>query len=145
SDVNAMTERETAAAPAGPSASAGIALGRSECEVARYTGRPDNVEISNDPRGDRTTVLTYVKGPRPGVYRFVAGRLSSVERAPIFAMMPLMRAISASASATLRESGLRSRSSGVAGCAFEPRAEGRSRRSLAAATGLSRTFSTSRR
>jgi hypothetical protein len=27
-------------------------------------------------------VLTYLKGPWPGVYRFTAGRLVSIERAP---------------------------------------------------------------
>jgi len=83
SDANAMTEGGAARAAAAPAAPGSIALGRSECEVARYAGRPDNVELGNDPRGDRTTVLTYLKGPRPGIYRFVAGRLSSVERAPI--------------------------------------------------------------
>ena len=82
SDANALTETVAPAANAA-SAPAGIALGRSECEVARYAGLPDNVEISNDPRGDRTAVLTYLKGPRPGIYRFIAGRLSSVDRAPV--------------------------------------------------------------
>jgi hypothetical protein len=84
-DANAMTETQSqpAAAAAAPAGSAGIALGRSECDVARYAGRPDNVELGNDPRGDRTAVLTYLKGPRPGIYRFIAGRLSSVERAPV--------------------------------------------------------------
>ena len=82
SDANAMTESEPAAAGT-TSASAGIALGRTECEVARYAGHPDNVELANDPNGDRTAVLTYVKGPRPGIYRFVGGRLASVERSPV--------------------------------------------------------------
>lgn len=84
SEANAMTEGEPAtAAPGTPSLPAGIALGRTECEVARYAGHPDNVELANDPRGDRTAVLTYLKGPRPGIYRFVAGRLASVERSPV--------------------------------------------------------------
>jgi hypothetical protein len=84
SDANAMTESEPAtAAPGTPSLPAGIALGRTECEVARYAGRPDNVELSNDPRGDRIAVMTFLKGPRPGIYRFVAGRLAAVERAPV--------------------------------------------------------------
>jgi hypothetical protein len=82
SDANAMTESAPAAAGTS-SLPAGIALGRSECEVARYAGHPDNVELANDPNGDRTAVLTYVKGPRPGIYRFVAGRLASVERSPV--------------------------------------------------------------
>jgi hypothetical protein len=83
SDANAMTDSAPATTSAAPAAPAGIALGRSECEVARYAGHPDNVELANDARGDRTAVLTYLKGPRPGIYRFVAGRLSAVERAPI--------------------------------------------------------------
>jgi len=84
SDANAMTESEPAAASAGASTlPAGIALGRTECEVARYAGRPDNVELANDANGDRTAVLTYVKGLRPGIYRFVGGRLAAVERSPV--------------------------------------------------------------
>jgi hypothetical protein len=27
-------------------------------------------------------VITYIRGPRPGIYRFTAGRLTSIERAP---------------------------------------------------------------
>ncbi len=84
SEANAMTEGEPAAAtPGTPAMPAGIGLGRTECEVARYAGQPDNVELGNNTNGDRTAVLTYLKGPRPGIYRFVAGRLASVERAPV--------------------------------------------------------------
>src|SRR5579871_3256190 len=84
SEANAMNESEPAAAtPETSSMPAGIAVGRTECEVARYAGHPDNVELGNNPGGDRTAVLTYLKGPRPGIYRFVAGRLASVERAPV--------------------------------------------------------------
>jgi hypothetical protein len=84
SDANAMSEGEPAAAtPAAPAMPAGIGLGRTECEVARYAGRPDNVELGNTTTGDRTAVLTYLKGPRPGIYHFVAGRLASVDRAPV--------------------------------------------------------------
>jgi len=89
SEANAMTAAEpaaadpAAAAPGTPSLPAGIALGRTECEVARYAGHPDNVELGNASNGDRTAVLTYLKGPRPGIYRFAAGRLTSVERAPV--------------------------------------------------------------
>jgi hypothetical protein len=83
SEANAMSESEPAAAPGTPALPAGIAVGRTECEVARYAGHPDNVELANDTNGDRTAVLTYLKGPRPGIYRFVAGRLASVERAPV--------------------------------------------------------------
>jgi hypothetical protein len=58
---------------------AGIAIGRSECEVARAAGAPDNVSISSE-RGQRLTTLTYVRGPRPGIYRFADGRMTSIER-----------------------------------------------------------------
>jgi hypothetical protein len=84
SEANAMTEADPAtAAPGAPSLPAGIALGRTECEVTRYAGRPDNVELGNATSGDRTAILTFLKGPRPGIYHFVAGRLTSVERAPV--------------------------------------------------------------
>jgi hypothetical protein len=59
--------------------SAGIAIGRTECEVARAAGSPDNVAISAE-RGQRITVLTYVRGPRPGIYRFADGRMTAMER-----------------------------------------------------------------
>lgn len=80
SEANAMSD---AALPSTGSASGtGVALGQSECDVARYAGAPDNVNISNGERGDRLAVLTYVRGPRPGIYRFSAGRLASIERGP---------------------------------------------------------------
>jgi hypothetical protein len=58
---------------------AGIAIGRTECEVARAAGSPDNVAITAEA-GRRMTVLTYVRGPRPGIYRFADGRMISMER-----------------------------------------------------------------
>ncbi|ETR74919.1 hypothetical protein X566_19215 [Afipia sp. P52-10] len=76
-DANAMTDTGV---PAGAEpASGGIAIGRSECDVARVAGQPDNVSITNEG-GQRITVLTYVRGPRPGIYRFAGGRLNSMER-----------------------------------------------------------------
>lgn len=74
-DANALTQ-----APAEPiQGGAGIAVGRSECEVARAAGAPDNVAITSEG-GRRMTVLTYVRGPRPGIYRFADGRMTSMER-----------------------------------------------------------------
>lgn len=61
--------------PAGP----GIGLGMSECEVVYALGHTDRIESGSD-RGQRETVLTYVQGPRPGIYRFAGGRLVSIER-----------------------------------------------------------------
>lgn len=69
--------------PATPAPATGtVALGHTECDVTRGIGAPDNVNISNNPRGDRLAVLTWLKGPRAGIYTFTAGRLSSIERAP---------------------------------------------------------------
>ncbi|TAH68353.1 MAG: hypothetical protein EWM45_03895 [Rhodopseudomonas palustris] len=59
-----------------------VALGHTECDVARGLGTPNNVNLSSNERGDRIAVLTYNTGPRAGIYTFKAGRLSEVERAP---------------------------------------------------------------
>ena len=76
-DANALT---AGAAGARPGA---VALLHTECDVARGIGvAPDNVSLSNNGRGDRLAVLTYSRGPRPGIYTFTSGRLTSVERAP---------------------------------------------------------------
>jgi hypothetical protein len=60
----------------------GIALQMTECEVVRRAGPVEKIDISADERGERTVVLSYVRGPAAGVYRFVGGRLVSIERAP---------------------------------------------------------------
>ncbi len=60
----------------------GIALGVTECDVVRIAGYTDRVEIAANERGQRTVVLTYAQGPRAGIYRFVSGRLASIERGP---------------------------------------------------------------
>jgi hypothetical protein len=59
----------------------GVALEMSECEVVRRLGRPERVDVGSTERGVRTAVLTYLQGVRPGVYRFVDGRLTVLERA----------------------------------------------------------------
>lgn len=74
-EANAMSDG-TQQSSSGP---ASVALGSSECEVARFIGTPDNVNLSNNERGDRVAVLTYTRGTRPGAYRFTGGRLSEVE------------------------------------------------------------------
>ena len=48
----------------------GIALGMAECDVVFRAGQPTSVQLGTNPNGDRTAVLTYNSGPRPGVYRF---------------------------------------------------------------------------
>ena len=59
----------------------GIALQMTECDVVRRAGAPEQIQIA-DERGERSVVITYIRGPRPGIYRFAAGRLASIERAP---------------------------------------------------------------
>jgi hypothetical protein len=58
----------------------GIALEMTECEVVKRAGTPENVELGTTDRGERAVTLTYSSGPRPGIYRFAAGRLVAIER-----------------------------------------------------------------
>ena len=73
------------AAPGGPAATPapalgeGVGLGMSECDVVARAGAPNNVQIGNAPNGDRTAVLTYNSGPRPGIYHFQRGRLMQMD------------------------------------------------------------------
>ena len=60
----------------------GIALQMTECEVVRRAGPVEKIDISADERGERTVVLSYLRGSAAGIYRFVGGRLVSIERAP---------------------------------------------------------------
>lgn len=76
-DANAMTDRQSPVEAV--QGGAGIAIGRTECDVARAAGAPDNVAITSEG-GRRMTTLTYVRGPRPGIYRFADGRMTSMER-----------------------------------------------------------------
>jgi hypothetical protein len=64
-----------------PAVRTGVSLGMTECEVVRALGHTDRIEISTNERGQRSVTLTYLTGERPGVYRFVAGQLVSLERA----------------------------------------------------------------
>jgi len=72
-----------AGAPAAQPVGGSVALGHTECDVVRGIGAPVSVNLSNNPRGDRVAVVTYLQGPRAGIYTFTGGRLSSVERAPV--------------------------------------------------------------
>jgi hypothetical protein len=58
----------------------GVAIGMSECDVISRVGPPNAVNLSSNPRGDRMAVLTFNSGPRPGIYRFVGGRLAEMDR-----------------------------------------------------------------
>src|SRR4030088_2405801 len=79
-DANALTDG-AAGAPA-PTTTGTVALGHTECDVVRGIGAPDNVNLSNNPRGDRVAVVNYSRGQRAGIYTFSAGRLTSIERGP---------------------------------------------------------------
>jgi hypothetical protein len=58
-----------------------VALEMTECEVSRALGAPSTAELGSDG-GQRTVVMTYMAGDRPGIYRFSSGRLVSIERGP---------------------------------------------------------------
>jgi hypothetical protein len=77
-DANALTDGAAAAPPAAMGGT--VALGHTECDVVRGMGAPDNVNLSNNARGDRVAVVNYSRGQRAGIYTFTAGRLSSIER-----------------------------------------------------------------
>lgn len=72
---------DSSSAGSGPGAG-GIALQMTECDVVRRAGAVEKIDVSADDRGERAVVLTYLRGPSAGVYRFVGGRLVSIERAP---------------------------------------------------------------
>jgi hypothetical protein len=67
------------------SATAGIprtvGLEMPECDIVRALGQPQSVDIGTEG-GMRMAVLTYRTGDRPGLYRFYAGRLKSIEQGP---------------------------------------------------------------
>jgi hypothetical protein len=77
-DANALSEGVAAA----PKTTGTVALGHTECDVARGAGAPDGVNLSTNARGERVAVLTYSRGSRAGIYTFTAGRLAMVERGP---------------------------------------------------------------
>jgi hypothetical protein len=85
-DANALSDG-AAAAPAS-SRPGVVALGHTECDVARGAGAPDSVNLSTDAAGRRVALMTYSRGPRAGIYTFTSGRLSSIERGPEAAGQP---------------------------------------------------------
>jgi hypothetical protein len=78
-DPNVPADRQQTDIPMIPSA---IALDMTECDVVKRAGHPEKVDFGTNERNERTVTLTYLKGARPGIYRFAAGRLTSIERAP---------------------------------------------------------------
>jgi hypothetical protein len=79
-DANALADGAAGSPP--PATGGTVALGHTECDVIRGIGAPNNVNFSNNGRGDRVAVVTFSQGPRAGIYTFTAGRLSSIERGP---------------------------------------------------------------
>jgi hypothetical protein len=83
-DANASSE-----APAASTGTGTVALGHAECDVVRGIGAPDSVNIAG--AGDsRVATVTWLHGPRAGIYTFTGGRLSSVEKAPDTGPAPKM-------------------------------------------------------
>lgn len=80
-DVNAQQPDAQPVDASAPSPQIGgtVALGHTECDVARAAGTPNSVNISTNERGERQAVLTYTQGPRPGIYTFTAGRLTMID------------------------------------------------------------------
>jgi hypothetical protein len=82
----AAAANQPGGAPAATDTSAllggGVALGMSECDVVFRAGAPSAVQIGKNPNGDRTAVLTFNAGPRPGIYHFEAGALMDIEAVP---------------------------------------------------------------
>lgn len=76
SDANALQDNgQVPSAPVAP-----VALGHTECDVARSLGTPNSVNLSRNSRGDRVANIVYLQGPRAGSYTFTAGRLTMIER-----------------------------------------------------------------
>jgi len=66
-----------------PASSArGVGLDMTECEVVTAAGAPQQVDIGANERGERNVIMTYTSAERAGTYRFVSGRLVSLERGP---------------------------------------------------------------
>ncbi len=61
----------------------GVGLGMTECEVVSRAGPPNSVQLGRNPNGDRTAILSYQSGPRPGVYHFERGRLTQMDRVEV--------------------------------------------------------------
>ncbi len=65
-----------------------IALGMTECQVVDRAGAPASVQIGTNPNGDRTALVSYNSGPRPGIYHFERGRLMDMDRVAVAAPEP---------------------------------------------------------
>ena len=88
--VDASGSCPVAAAPGSnaPGPGEGVGLGMTECEVVARAGPPNSVQLGRNPNGDRTAVLSYQSGPRPGIYHFERGRLMQMDRVEVAAPPP---------------------------------------------------------
>ena len=66
-----------------PALGEGVGLGMTECEVVTRAGAPNSVQLGRNPNGDRTAIMSYQSGPRPGVYHFERGRLMQMDRVEV--------------------------------------------------------------
>ncbi len=73
------TDAAAPAAGTGALLGTAVALGMSECDVVFRAGQPNSIQIGQNPNGDRTAVLTYNAGPRPGIYHFERGELMEMD------------------------------------------------------------------
>jgi hypothetical protein len=73
-----LTSAQPVAAPA-----RGVGLDMTECEVVGAIGiQPQTIDVGTNERGERNVIMTFAGTDRAGTYRFVAGRLVSLERGP---------------------------------------------------------------
>jgi hypothetical protein len=77
-----------AAGPGAPGSDApgfneGVGLGMTECQVVARAGPPNSVQLGRNPNGDRTAIISYQSGPRPGIYHFERGRLMQMDRVEV--------------------------------------------------------------
>ncbi len=78
--VDAQGQCAGAAPAAGDAAPRGISLDMTECQVVRALGQPQAVDGTPQGGGRRRVVMTYKTGEHAGIYEFIDGRLTSVER-----------------------------------------------------------------
>jgi hypothetical protein len=84
-DANGICPAAAAPGSDASAASEGVGLGMTECEVVARAGSPNSVQLGRKPNGDRTAVISYQSGPRPGIYHFERGRLTQMDRVEVAA------------------------------------------------------------
>ena len=82
-DANGSCPAATAAGSDASASSEGVGLGMTECEVVARAGPPNSVQLGRNPNGERTAVISYQSGPRPGIYHFERGRLTQMDRVQV--------------------------------------------------------------